>query len=91
MQWTPLNVASSRGHVEVARFLVGHGVDPTARDNDGRTLLQALSYGHMEVARFLFKHSTVTGTTTAPPRQGSHLIYYLLVLVLLVEVYLHFM
>jgi ankyrin repeat protein len=87
-----LHVAASRGHVEVARFLVGHGVRPTAQDNDGRTPLhEALSHGHMEVARFLFEHSTITGTTTAPARQGSRFVYYLVVLVVLVEIYLRFM
>src|SRR6267142_1077443 len=54
---TPLHLVSREGHVEVARFLVQHGADTTARDKHGQTpLYQASSVGHINLAQFLVEH-----------------------------------
>ena len=51
---TPLHLASHKGHVDVARMLVGLSADMSAQDKDGRTpLLLALSRDQVDVARML--------------------------------------
>jgi Ankyrin repeats (3 copies) len=60
---TPLHLASSEGHVEVARFLVDHGAKVTTRDKDGMTQLHhASSRGHAEFTLFLVQHGADTAT-----------------------------
>jgi len=52
-------LASKNGHLEVAQFLVEHGADPTAQEENGSTPLHlALQNGHLEVALFLVEHGT---------------------------------
>jgi len=54
---TPLHLASQKGHVEVARLLVGYGADAAAQDGEGWTPLhRASERGHLDVARFLVEH-----------------------------------
>lgn len=55
---TPLHVASSRGHMEVARILLYYGGDATAQDNFWRRtpLDEASNEGHAQVARILLKY-----------------------------------
>jgi ankyrin repeat protein len=51
---TPLHLASKEGHVDIARFLIEHGADAGARDNDNCTPLHwASQQGHSEVVRVL--------------------------------------
>lgn len=57
-QWgdrTPLHLAAEKGHLEVARLLLGHGADVHARDQgDHATPLHwAAGEGHLELARLL--------------------------------------
>src|SRR6267142_1573641 len=53
----PLHLVSRQGHVEVARFLVEHGGDLTARNDRGQTpLYEASSGGHIKLAQFLVQH-----------------------------------
>ena len=54
---TPLHLASREGHVAVARFLLEHGADADARDNDNCTPLHwASQQGHLELVRVLIEH-----------------------------------
>src|SRR5216683_2608287 len=54
---SPLHLASRGGHVEIAQFLVNHGVDAAAKNKYGLTPLHlASSLGHLDVARSLIEH-----------------------------------
>jgi hypothetical protein len=65
---TPLHLASSQGHVELARVLLDHGAVATAQGGDGLTPLHWASHrGHLELARVLFEHGAVA---TAQDRNG---------------------
>jgi ankyrin repeat protein len=51
---TPLHLASEQGSVEIARTLIEHGADLSAKDDEAWTPLhRALSRGHMDIARLL--------------------------------------
>jgi ankyrin repeat protein len=51
-------LASSKGKVEVARFLIGQGVDVNARDNNSWAPLHfAAQDGHLDVVQPLLDHS----------------------------------
>jgi ankyrin repeat protein len=66
---TPLHLASSGGHVELARVLLEHGAVATAQDGDGSTPLhRASSEGHVELAQVLLEHGAVA---TAQDGDGS--------------------
>jgi ankyrin repeat protein len=53
----PLHLVSRQGHVEVARFLVEHGGDLTARNDRAQTPLhEASSGGHIKLAQLLVQH-----------------------------------
>jgi ankyrin repeat protein len=55
--WTPLHIASNRGHVQVAKELVDHGAGIEATDNFGWTALHFACYkGHPAVVKELLDH-----------------------------------
>jgi ankyrin repeat protein len=55
--WSPLHLASSGKHLEVALFLLKHGADVGARTDKGFTPLHAASEcGGLEMARLLIEH-----------------------------------
>jgi ankyrin repeat protein len=52
-----LHLASEKGHINVARVLLEHGVDVNARDRNRFTSLHLASKeGHTDVAQFLLEH-----------------------------------
>jgi len=56
--WTPLMLASSRGHVALVAWLLEHGANPHARDLDGFTALTHAATGRRgkpEVLRLLLE------------------------------------
>jgi ankyrin repeat protein len=56
IQMTPLALSSTKGKVEVARFLIERGADVTVRDNNGcqwSPLHFASGNGHLDMARLL--------------------------------------
>ena len=51
---SPIRAAASGGHLEVVRFLLGRGADPTIPSPDGKTALdRALDAGHEPIATLL--------------------------------------
>jgi ankyrin repeat protein len=50
-------LASSGGHLDLARFLVEHGADAESQEKDGKTPLYSVSSrGDLDLARFLVGH-----------------------------------
>jgi len=56
----PLKDAAGRGHIEIVKFLLGHGADPNLPEEgiapDGRALYSAVYNGHHEIAKLLLEH-----------------------------------
>ena len=63
-QWTPLHIASIRGHLEVVKLLLAHpNINVNLKDNDGQTLfLLGCLNGHVLVVRVLLKDPRVDVT-----------------------------
>jgi ankyrin repeat protein len=56
---TPLHLASKKGHADITGFLLEHGADAGARDNDNCTALHwASQEGHLEVVCVLIEHGS---------------------------------
>ena len=54
---TPLHRASERGRVNVARLLIEHGADVSAKDKEQPTPLHwALKLSHADLAKLLIEH-----------------------------------
>jgi ankyrin repeat protein len=66
---TPLHLSSRKGHVDLARFLVEHGANTAAQDQDGSTPLhEASRNGHLDIARILVMHGA---NAAAQDKRGS--------------------
>jgi len=56
--YTPLHIASERGHFEVAQLLLQHNADVNSKAQDDYTPLYIASHqGHLEVAQLLLQHN----------------------------------
>lgn len=63
---TPLHQACSFGHRDVVTFLLSHGADIDATDNQGNTpLILACMRKHHDVAELLMQHKTAATINTA--------------------------
>jgi ankyrin repeat protein len=61
---------SFNGSVDIAQFLIEHGVDATAQDKRGLTPMnQASRCGNMYLARLLAEHATDRTVKAAPQIQ----------------------
>ena len=66
---TPLHLASRKGHVDLARFLIKHGATAAAKDQDGSTPLHEASWnGHLDITRILVEHGA---DAAAQDKRGS--------------------
>ena len=54
--WTPINTASSNGHIEVVKLLLEKGADITIASDSGWTPLNSASdNGHLAVVKLLLE------------------------------------
>jgi hypothetical protein len=69
--WTPLYIAASMGHADVAELLINHGAEVNAKNNYGYTPLHlAAREGHLDVVRLLLERGadpTVRGKDGKSP------------------------
>lgn len=55
---TPLHVAAATGHADFVADMIGRGIDPNSKDNNGRTALYyANKGGHLEAVELLKRHA----------------------------------
>ncbi|KAF7831133.1 potassium channel SKOR [Senna tora] len=60
------HLKASKGHEDIAQFLIQEGVDVNIKDNFGNTpLLEAVKNGHDQVASLLFKEGALMGIDNA--------------------------
>ena len=87
--WTPLHLASNKGHAEVVRLLVLANANVSKKDANGWTALHKASYGnHLEVVKILYSkgHANLNSTSnngetplsTAASRNSTGVVKYLL-------------
>jgi ankyrin repeat protein len=78
---TPLNVASSNGHLEVVKLLLEKGADPVVQDKSGDLLYITALNGHFEIVklvlentddRVLDNHQTFSKNTLIAASYGGH-------------------
>ncbi|CEL52223.1 Acyl-CoA-binding domain-containing protein 1 OS=Arabidopsis thaliana GN=ACBP1 PE=1 SV=2 [Rhizoctonia solani AG-1 IB] len=61
-EYTPLHLATDRGHLEVVRFLLDKGADVTLKDQDGDTSLEiATAAKHQAIVELLQEHLRKAG------------------------------
>ena len=73
---TALHIAATFGELEVTQWLVGHGIDPQAVDEDNKTAKdKAKSQGKTEVEKFLEKIEAMP-PDMFPVKQPSPLNYF---------------
>jgi ankyrin repeat protein len=62
---TPLNVATLDGHVDLVRWLLGHGADAESlNDNQETLIIVAAANGHLEIAQALLEHGIRINATS---------------------------
>ena len=72
---TCLHIASEKGHVEVLRLLLEHGVDLQSRDKSGDTpFLRNCFLGHAKAAKFLLENGANIRDVNNNLLSGLHLI-----------------
>ncbi|KAJ5319622.1 uncharacterized protein N7506_012326, partial [Penicillium brevicompactum] len=55
-RWTPVNIASSNGHLEVVKLLLEKGADPKTANNAGWTPVNSASeHGHHKIIKLLLE------------------------------------
>jgi ankyrin repeat protein len=74
---TALDIAAHHGHLEVVRFLLAHGANPSGLQDGGRPLLSALRSGHIDIVHCLLDHGADVNATDA---NGSHALMELAVI-----------
>ena len=71
---TPLNIASCRGHYDVAKLLLGRGADPHAVERDAQwsAIDWARFHSHKRILKLLTNYKDGTGDNTLPDRQVAN-------------------
>jgi ankyrin repeat protein len=67
--WTALHLASSEGHLDIAKLLIDRGANVDSRNDEQETpLALASSFGHLDIARFLIESGAAV---SAPDKEGN--------------------
>jgi len=71
--WTPLQLASGKGHIEIVEFLLNHGADTELENIHGeRPLWLAAKFGRYETIKTLLEHGATVNNKDKHGRTALH-------------------
>jgi len=71
--WTPLHLASGKGHIEIVEYLLNHGADTELENSHGeRPLWLAAKFGRYETIKTLLEHGATVNHKDKHGRAALH-------------------